>query len=98
MLVNFVLMAEGHKVTVNVDDVLAVQRHTVSGPVFLAGAFWKKPVEHAEVNMPGLEFPTIIFQVLLRQPVLEMVELDKPAVLQHDSKVSSAQSPMTWKS
>jgi len=55
-------------------------------------------VQNREVNVHGLEFPAEILQVLLRQPILKVVELDKPAVMEHDSQVFSAQSPMVWKS
>jgi hypothetical protein len=46
----------------------------------------------------GLQFPAVKLEVRFGLAVLEVVGLDGPAGLQHDSRVSSAQSPMTWKS
>jgi hypothetical protein len=38
----------------------------------------------------GLEFPTVIFQVMDVQAVLELVEFDKPAFTERNAKMLSA--------
>jgi len=57
--VKLVLMLEKHHVAVNVNDIFAVQGDAVLSLVFLAYAFWKKPVQNRKVNVQRLEFPTL---------------------------------------
>jgi len=56
-------MFEKHHVAINVNNVLAIQRHTISRLVFLAYTLWKQPIQNRKVSMQGSEFPTIKPQI-----------------------------------
>jgi hypothetical protein len=85
-----------HQVSVNVNDVFAVQRKAVSCLVFFAYALRKKPVQNTKVNMHRLQLPTIKLQIPNCQTIFEMVKLDKPAIMQGYSEVFAAQLPDVW--
>jgi len=80
-------MLEAHKVTVNVNNIFAIQRHTIPCLILLSNTFRKQPIQNRKVNVHGLEFPTVELQISHAQAVLELVELDEPAVTQHDAKM-----------
>jgi hypothetical protein len=79
MLINLMLMPERHKVTVNVNDVFAADWNAVLGLVLLSNSFRKQPVQDAEVNVHGFEFPAVKSQVISRQAIFKVVKLDEGA-------------------
>jgi hypothetical protein len=89
-------MFEYHHVTVNVNDILAIQRNTISGLPLLANSFRKQPVQNRKVNVYWSKLPAVEFQVFCGKAVLEFVELDESAVTQNNTKMLSAQSPKIW--
>jgi|GEM_PF-6662502 len=88
------VMLENHEVTVNVDDVLAIEGNTVPSFVLVSDTFGEQPVQNAEVNMPRLELPTIKLQVsAIVQAVLETVQLHESAFTKRDTEMFPAQLP-----
>jgi hypothetical protein len=80
------LMLETYKVTVNINNILTIQRHTIPCLILISNTFRKKPVQNGKVNMHGLELPTVKLQVSNAQAVFKLVELDEPAITQQTRK------------
>jgi hypothetical protein len=57
------VMLPEDQVGVNVYNVLSIQGEAVACFVLLAYPFWKQPVQDTEVDVYGLEFPTVVLQV-----------------------------------
>jgi hypothetical protein len=88
-------MLEQDKVSVNINDILTVQRNAIFGLVLLADTLRKQPIQNGKIHVHGLELPTVKFQIMRVQAVLETVELDEPAFTKRDPKMFSAQVPET---
>jgi hypothetical protein len=95
MVFHPVLMLEQDKISININDVLAVQRNAVSGLVFLSDSLRKQPVQHAEIDVKRPELPTVKLQVSRSQAVLETVELDEPAFTKRNAEMFPTQVPET---
>jgi hypothetical protein len=44
-------MLETYKVTVNINNILTIQRHTIPSLVLLSDTLRKKPIQNREVNV-----------------------------------------------
>jgi len=89
-------MFEPDKVTVNVNNILAIQRHTIPSLILLSNTLRKEPVQKRKVNVHGLELPTVKLEIMNVQAVLELVEFDEPALSRGYSKVFSCEVPLAW--
>lgn len=94
---NLMLVPEQDQIAVNVDDVLAVQRNTVSGLVLLADTLSKQPVQDGKMDVHGLELPTVKLHISYSQAILETVELDELAVTERNAEMLAAQVPDAFK-